>query len=279
MKSCSDTNECMPGVMVACGAGATACNNTPGSFSCTCGAGYMPAPDMKSCMDIDECNTGNGGCDPMRMCMNVVGGPPTCADCSAPLVDNGATGCKCPTNQIKSGSTCAPCPACTGSDGTTTTCSSTMSSVPGDQTLFTGATIVEPAATLFAYQVTLPANTQIVSAQLLSTSSTSVNVKVGIYSDVAGAPSMLVASTTTFQVASTGATAMLSVTPGFSCSTTPATYWIAGVGDGSISLAAGPASSFVSVATAGTDLPTTWPASPAAASAPAPSIWVVTTHP
>ena len=63
------------------------CNNTVGSFSCSCGIGYILAANNLDCegrhrilhanvenflfSDMDECQTNNGGCN--QICTNTVG--------------------------------------------------------------------------------------------------------------------------------------------------------------------------------------------------------------
>ncbi|KAL9987825.1 hypothetical protein ACROYT_G002193 [Oculina patagonica] len=47
------------------------CSNTLGSYTCSCVQGYRLAPDEKSCLDIDECSTNNGGCS--HHCFNIPG--------------------------------------------------------------------------------------------------------------------------------------------------------------------------------------------------------------
>ncbi|HQN73768.1 MAG TPA: LamG domain-containing protein, partial [bacterium] len=54
----ADVNECETDN----GGCAQNCNNTPGSFNCTCDAGYTLNVDGFNCDDVNECETDNGGC-------------------------------------------------------------------------------------------------------------------------------------------------------------------------------------------------------------------------
>jgi len=47
------------------------CTNTPGSFQCSCHIGYQLGSDGKSCSDINECSVDNGGCQ--HTCRNIIG--------------------------------------------------------------------------------------------------------------------------------------------------------------------------------------------------------------
>jgi hypothetical protein len=80
---CTDVDECANGTD-NCHANAT-CTNTPGSFLCTCLAGY--AGDGVTCNDIDECAEGTHNCDPNATCTNTPGDF-TCA-CNAGYTGNG----------------------------------------------------------------------------------------------------------------------------------------------------------------------------------------------
>lgn len=66
---CHDLNECVDGTHL-CSAHAN-CTNTPvGSYSCNCTSGY--AGTGRHCVDINECDAANGGCD--MFCLNHDGG-------------------------------------------------------------------------------------------------------------------------------------------------------------------------------------------------------------
>ncbi|XP_006007076.2 fibrillin-2 [Latimeria chalumnae] len=54
--SCSDVDECAENVNL-CENGQ--CLNIPGAYRCECEMGFTPAPDSKSCQDIDECSFQN----------------------------------------------------------------------------------------------------------------------------------------------------------------------------------------------------------------------------
>ena len=48
------------------------CNNTAGSFECTCTSGYELSDDGRTCIDIDECSTRMLNCQ--QVCVNTDGG-------------------------------------------------------------------------------------------------------------------------------------------------------------------------------------------------------------
>jgi hypothetical protein len=64
---CQDTNECIDTMLCE-----QVCNNTEGSFSCSCNAGYTIDPDGRSCNDIDECVSGPI-CPEGQLCENTPG--------------------------------------------------------------------------------------------------------------------------------------------------------------------------------------------------------------
>ena len=82
---CNDIDECAEGTDT-CDANAS-CANTPGSFDCTCNAGF--AGDGVTCDDIDECTEGTDNCDAVASCTNTVGSF-ECA-CPAGYVGDGVT--------------------------------------------------------------------------------------------------------------------------------------------------------------------------------------------
>ena len=47
------------------------CQNTEGSFVCSCPKGYILNPDGVSCRDLDECATGQHNCE--HECVNTAG--------------------------------------------------------------------------------------------------------------------------------------------------------------------------------------------------------------
>ncbi|XP_025772212.1 fibrillin-3 [Puma concolor] len=60
MKSCMDVDECSLSDGL-CPHGH--CVNIIGAFQCACHAGFQSTADRLGCTDINECRTGNGGCD------------------------------------------------------------------------------------------------------------------------------------------------------------------------------------------------------------------------
>ncbi|XP_077569675.1 signal peptide, CUB and EGF-like domain-containing protein 2 isoform X3 [Stigmatopora nigra] len=47
------------------------CNNIPGNYRCTCYDGFKLAHDGHNCLDVDECKFNNGGCQ--HTCVNTMG--------------------------------------------------------------------------------------------------------------------------------------------------------------------------------------------------------------
>ena len=62
-----DIDECAAD-MAGCDQG---CNNTIGSFSCTCVEGYTLSDNGKICVDVNECATRSHGCQ--QACVNTIG--------------------------------------------------------------------------------------------------------------------------------------------------------------------------------------------------------------
>ncbi|XP_051050879.1 adhesion G protein-coupled receptor E5 isoform X4 [Phodopus roborovskii] len=79
--SCEDINECLQqSVTITCGPFAT-CQNTEGSYYCTCNVGYKLASGAESfanksentCEDVNECTSGQSHCHPSTHCINKLG--------------------------------------------------------------------------------------------------------------------------------------------------------------------------------------------------------------
>ncbi|XP_012889628.1 PREDICTED: EGF-like module-containing mucin-like hormone receptor-like 2 [Dipodomys ordii] len=78
--SCDDINECAPPLRTYCGKFAD-CENTEGSYYCTCSPGYALESGDKifrnesenTCQDVDECRSGQHQCHSSAVCVNTVG--------------------------------------------------------------------------------------------------------------------------------------------------------------------------------------------------------------
>lgn len=66
---CTDDDECLLNVY-SCSEFAE-CQNTQGSYECTCHEGFVG--NGVECRDINECLTNNGGCDSNAQCINTEG--------------------------------------------------------------------------------------------------------------------------------------------------------------------------------------------------------------
>ncbi|XP_036098047.1 adhesion G protein-coupled receptor E5 isoform X2 [Molossus molossus] len=80
LDTCDDINECGPPSTVSCGKFAD-CQNTEGSYYCTCNPGYelvsgatkFSNESENTCQDIDECQLNPGICKSRRICVNTQG--------------------------------------------------------------------------------------------------------------------------------------------------------------------------------------------------------------
>ena len=84
--NCTDINECA----TANGGCAQTCNNTVGSYNCSCASGYTLDANAHGCDDVNECASGNGGC--AQTCNNTVGSY-NCSCASGYTLDANAHGC------------------------------------------------------------------------------------------------------------------------------------------------------------------------------------------
>jgi hypothetical protein len=81
-----------PCAQVTCSGHGT-CRPFEDGVRCTCDPGYALDPnDPSACIDVDECQVDNGGCDPLTQCTNVAGSR-TCSACPAWTEGDGETGC------------------------------------------------------------------------------------------------------------------------------------------------------------------------------------------
>ncbi|XP_012889689.1 PREDICTED: CD97 antigen isoform X1 [Dipodomys ordii] len=79
--SCDDINECAPPLRTYCGKFAD-CENTEGSYYCTCSPGYALESGDKifrnesenTCQDVNECTSGHHNCHSSAHCLNKAGG-------------------------------------------------------------------------------------------------------------------------------------------------------------------------------------------------------------
>ena len=75
---------------MTCDANAS-CQNTLGSFTCSCNAGFTG--DGYSCTNINECSgANNGGCDPLTSCIDAPGSY-YCTPCPSGYTGTGEAGC------------------------------------------------------------------------------------------------------------------------------------------------------------------------------------------
>ncbi|OWK02634.1 hypothetical protein Celaphus_00010672 [Cervus elaphus hippelaphus] len=69
--NCVDVNECWTSPTRLC---QHTCENTLGSYRCSCASGFLLAADGKHCEDLDECALGTHNCSEAETCHNIQGG-------------------------------------------------------------------------------------------------------------------------------------------------------------------------------------------------------------
>ncbi|XP_078678345.1 uncharacterized protein LOC144914402, partial [Branchiostoma floridae x Branchiostoma belcheri] len=112
--TCTDKDECADGSN-NCSPDAF-CTNTPGSFTCTCKAGY--SGNGVTCTDDDECADGSHNCSPYAFCTNTPGSF-TCT-CTSGYTGDGFF-CFSVNDQCTSGThNCSPHAFCTSAAGSVT---------------------------------------------------------------------------------------------------------------------------------------------------------------
>lgn len=90
--ACEDNDECAdPSLAAACDAAqGWCCENEPGTYGCSCCAGWKLDELAPVCNDVDECTDGTHNCEDPNPCHNIDGG----------------FECGCPVGYIKNGDAC-----------------------------------------------------------------------------------------------------------------------------------------------------------------------------
>ncbi|XP_066930439.1 fibrillin-2-like isoform X6 [Clytia hemisphaerica] len=109
---CDDIDECASPTLNNCNPTLGVCKNIPGSFECSCKSGYQG--NGITCLDIDECATGDDNCSPRATCTNIPG----------------SFTCKCNDGFSGDGTSCQDINECltTCLNTTTSTCTNTEGS-------------------------------------------------------------------------------------------------------------------------------------------------------
>ncbi|XP_052261338.1 mucin-like protein [Dreissena polymorpha] len=115
-QDCQDVDECLQTTPKVCD---QICTNKVGSYTCSCNSGYMLQPDLKTCLDYDECALNEDDCDSAATCTNTVGSF-NCT-CKTGYSGTGISGECADVNECTSLS--KPCPdnsTCTNNEGSFT---------------------------------------------------------------------------------------------------------------------------------------------------------------
>lgn len=109
---CTDIDECAA-ASDPCGVNGD-CENGDGLYVCNCDSGYQESGG--TCVDINECMTNNGGCDPLAPCMNQIGTARTCGACPDGYTGDGYAGCV-DIDECAAGSPCGTGATCVNTGG------------------------------------------------------------------------------------------------------------------------------------------------------------------
>jgi len=112
---CEDVDECIL-YGTPCGKGQFGCNNTIGSYNCSCVSGYVVSADQESCEDYDECtNATLSNCDINASCINFDGG--FRCECNQGYVGDGTNGNCTDIDECASGNVTCGEGDCSNTDG------------------------------------------------------------------------------------------------------------------------------------------------------------------